>query len=159
MKQFLSLFFSCITSIAFFSIIGASIAIPTDLLQSHQPSIDDPAAVEQRLATSTRYLSSSAMEGRGLGTHGINLAADYIAAQLRNEGLNTSLWDGGPFQKLTVGIDAEVTSDNRAVLVGQADANVKPDEINLEMKKYYTHMDMSGQGNNEIPIDIEGFGI
>ena len=45
-------------------------------------STDRDAAIEQRLAAATRYLSSDELEGRGLGTKGIDLAADYIADHL-----------------------------------------------------------------------------
>ena len=71
---------------------------------------EEAAAIEQRLAATDRYLASDECEGRGLGTKGIDLAADYIADQLRQlnrYGVKTDLWDGGPFQKFKVAVDAE----------------------------------------------------
>ena len=37
------------------------------------------AAIEKRMADAEQYLASEKLEGRGPGTHGIDLAADYIA--------------------------------------------------------------------------------
>ena len=56
-----------------------------------------------------------------MGTKGIDLAADYLADQLRQlnrYGLKTDLWNGGPFQKFTVAVDAELGPKNRLFLVG-----------------------------------------
>ncbi len=78
------------------------------------------AAVESRLAETTRFLASDACEGRGLGSRGINLAADYIAARFRQYGLKTDLWQGGPFQKFQVAIDARPGPDNHLTLLGPA---------------------------------------
>ena len=42
---------------------------------------DSAAAVEKRLAGVARYLSCDELEGRGLGSAGLEKAADFIAAQ------------------------------------------------------------------------------
>jgi hypothetical protein len=125
----------------------------------NEPKPFDLKNAEQRLADTTRYLSSDALEGRGLGTHGINLAADYIAAELRGMGLNTRLWDGGPFQKFSVAIDAEVPTTNHITLNGPADASGKPIEIALELNKDYTPLAISGSGAFDLPVVFAGFGI
>jgi hypothetical protein len=78
------------------------------------------AAANARLARTVIYLSSDELEGRGLGSKGLDLAADYIAGQFREIGLKTNLYDGTPFQKFTVPVTsphgmkpatAEKTSD------------------------------------------------
>ncbi|MBI1346604.1 M28 family peptidase [bacterium] len=58
----------------------------------------DPA-VEKRLLTDVTYLSSDELEGRGLQTHGLDLAADYLAEQFRTAGLKVDLYQGTPFQE------------------------------------------------------------
>ena len=55
---------------------------------------DDP--VEKRIAETARYLSSDELEGRGIGTKGIDMAADYIAAQFAQAGLKTDRFDKRP---------------------------------------------------------------
>src|SRR4051794_9359207 len=42
---------------------------------------EENATVEKRLADSVKYLASDELEGRGVGSAGINKAADYIAAE------------------------------------------------------------------------------
>src|SRR5437867_1736741 len=41
------------------------------------------AAAEARLSATVQHLASDELEGRGVGTKGIDLAADYIAEQYR----------------------------------------------------------------------------
>ncbi len=43
---------------------------------------EDVAVVEKRIIASLRYLASDEMEGRGIGTKGLDRAAEFIAAQL-----------------------------------------------------------------------------
>ena len=64
---------------------------------------DDPARVESRLLKSVRYLASDELEGRGVGTAGLDRAADYIAEEMDRAGLATSLVDNSRFQVLSGG--------------------------------------------------------
>src|SRR4051794_15904232 len=54
------------------------------------------AAIERRLTDTEQFLASEKLEGRGPGTHGIDLAADFIAAEFKQAGLKTDLYDGSP---------------------------------------------------------------
>src|SRR5690606_912031 len=47
---------------------------------------ESATATEARMSQSLEYLASEELEGRGLGTKGIDLAADYIAEQFRQMG-------------------------------------------------------------------------
>lgn len=47
-----------------------------------------------------KFLSSDALEARGMGQKGSDLAADYIAEQLKQEGLKPAGEDGTFFQKV-----------------------------------------------------------
>ncbi len=124
---------------------------------------NDPAGIEQRLAASAKYLSSDDLEGRGLGTKGIDLAAAYIAkqlGQLATYGVQTDLWDGGPFQKFKVAIDADLSSENKVSLVGPPRADgKKPLSIELELGKDYTPLAISGAGKFDLPLVFAGYGI
>lgn len=76
---------------------------------------EDASAVEGRLSAAAKYLASDELEGRGVGTQGLNLAADYIAQQFREIGLKTELFDGQPFQKFKMVTGA---GSGRAQLAG-----------------------------------------
>jgi hypothetical protein len=72
---------------------------------------------EVRLARSVMYLASDELEGRGLGSKGLDLAADYLADQFRAAGLKTDSYDGTPFEKFTVRAgSSKVTSVSSAPL-------------------------------------------
>ena len=60
------------------------------------------AAEDARLDSAVKFLASDELEGRGPGTKGIDLAADYIALQFRAIGLKTDSYDGTPFQKFSI---------------------------------------------------------
>ena len=54
-------------------------------------SAEDAGTVEGRLSEAAKYLSSDELEGRGVGTKGLDLAADFIAQKFREIGLKTDL--------------------------------------------------------------------
>src|SRR5262245_4189720 len=78
-----------------------------------------------RLESSGKYLSSDELEGRGIGTKGLDLAAQYIGDQFRALGLKTELYDGKPFQKFTVTTSSKLGPEekNALKLIGPADSN------------------------------------
>ena len=124
---------------------------------------DEAAAIEQRLAATDRYLASDQCEGRGLGTKGINLAADYLADQLRQlnrYGVKTDLWAGGPFQKFQVAVDADLGPNNHLALIGPPKGkDGKPRKIELVLGKDYTPLAISGNGKVDLPLVFAGYGI
>ncbi|HTQ38568.1 MAG TPA: M20/M25/M40 family metallo-hydrolase [Pirellulales bacterium] len=83
------------------------------------------AAANERLARTVLYLSSDELEGRGLGSKGLDLAADYIAGQFREIGLKTDLYDGAPFQKFTAPA-ASPHGTKLPIAPGNNDVNGKP---------------------------------
>ncbi|MHB8901246.1 MAG: hypothetical protein ACYC6Y_21055, partial [Thermoguttaceae bacterium] len=56
-----------------------------------------PAA---RIESDIAFLADDARQGRGVGTEGLDQAADFIARRMKKLGLKTDLVDGGPFQTL-----------------------------------------------------------
>src|SRR4051794_15463294 len=61
-----------------------------------------PAASEARLKKDVTYLASDELEGRGVTTHGIDLAADYVATEFKKAGLKPAGKDGSYFQPFTM---------------------------------------------------------
>ena len=62
-----------------------------------------PSATVARVMNEERYLAADARQGRGVGTAGINEAADYIAGQFARAGLQPGGTDGW-FQRIGEGI-------------------------------------------------------
>jgi hypothetical protein len=52
----------------------------------------------ERIRAHVKYLASDALEGRGVGTRGEQLATDYLAAQLQAEGVQPGGENGTYFQ-------------------------------------------------------------
>src|SRR5437773_12581421 len=75
-------------------------------------------AIEARMRKDITYLASDELEGRGVTTKGINLAADYIASEFRKAGLKPAGADGTYFQPFSMGSGAKLEGPNTLVLSG-----------------------------------------
>ncbi len=115
------------------------------------------ASAEKRLADSTRFLADDALEGRGVGTAGIDKAADYLAEQFAALGLNTKLYDGTPFQKFKMPIGSELGEPN--VLSFTAPGEGKEKSIGLKLGENFTPLALGGSSNLEVPLVFVGYGV
>src|SRR5436853_7502865 len=75
-------------------------------------------AVEARMRKDITYLASDECEGRGPGTKGIDLAADYIANEFKKAGLKPGGADGSYFQPFTMTGTARLEQPNYVKLRG-----------------------------------------
>src|SRR5947209_20635164 len=78
------------------------------LLVSPAPAAENAAESESRLRQTVTYLASDALEGRGVGTSGLDQAADYIADQFKSMSLRTDLFHGTTFQEFEITLLAEI---------------------------------------------------
>lgn len=69
---------------------------------------EEATKIERRLAETVKYLASDELEGRGIDTQGLAVAADFLAKQFTEIGLKTDLYDGGPLQKFSVTTSAKL---------------------------------------------------
>ncbi|NQU22834.1 MAG: M20/M25/M40 family metallo-hydrolase [Candidatus Nealsonbacteria bacterium] len=116
------------------------------------------AAVEKRLADAARYLSSEELEGRGVETKGLELAAKYIAEQFEQAGLKTDLFDGTPMQEFKYTTSAKIGHDNKMTLVGPP-GDDEPVSIELKPLRDFAPMSASGGGKFDLPLVFVGYGI
>ncbi len=79
---------------------------------------EDAAAIEKRLAEAIGYLAADERDGRGPGTEGIDEAADYIAQQFQQIGLETKVFGETPFQTFTLKTQATLGKNNTLTFVG-----------------------------------------
>lgn len=73
---------------------------------------DDNSGTKLRLLRDIKFLSTDEMEGRGVGTNGINDAAKYIREQFQQAGLKVDAVDGGAFQKFQMTIGSSLGKNN-----------------------------------------------
>jgi hypothetical protein len=112
-----------------------------------------PAASEARLKKDVTYLASDELEGRGVTTHGINLAADFIAAEFKKAGLKPAGKDGSYFQPFTM---------PGAVLLKPATlklAGAGGKEIELKSGEHFQPLGVSTSGTVSGEVVFVGYGI
>jgi acetylornithine deacetylase/succinyl-diaminopimelate desuccinylase-like protein len=81
--------------------------IPTALLVIAAVAVQDtlsPAA--RRVLADVRYLAADSLEGRGVGTRGLERAASHVARELARAGFRPGAPDGTFFQPFTISADA-----------------------------------------------------
>lgn len=123
---------------------------------------DDRTAVESRLTEAVKFLASDELEGRGVGTSGLDKAAAYLEAEFSKLGLQTSVFDGRPFQELEVTVKAELgpREQNRLVFVGPqpAGGGAAP-RINVELGQGFNTLAIGGTQAVSAPLIFVGYGI
>ncbi|MCC7085159.1 MAG: M20/M25/M40 family metallo-hydrolase [Pirellulales bacterium] len=121
----------------------------------------DATAAESRLTSAVGYLASDELEGRGLGTKGIDRASDYIAEQFHAMGLKTELYDGTPFQKFTVTTSSQLgpKEENVLSLVGPGKRSSKEDHLQLKLGEDFSPLAVGSSAKFSLPLVLVGYGI
>ena len=149
---------TCFRAASWILLVVASIGLSS----GSATAAETAEASELRLKAAAEHLSADALEGRGVGTKGLDQAADFLAAEFTRLGLKTDLYDGTPFQKLTIPIGAELgpAEENRLVLIGPPEKEgSEPRRIELELGKTFTPLAVGGSGKLELPLVFVGYGI
>ena len=128
--------------------------VPVNAEKRKETSNEAASAVEMKLLESVKFLSSDERQGRGIGTDGINQAADYIHQQFAEAGLDVTRVDGGPFQEFSMTHKTELGEPNSVTLSG-------PHDIKLELKQGTDFQACSFGGSGDISGEIVfvGYGI
>ncbi len=132
------------------------------LLLSSLAMAADNAEVERRLTESAATLASDEFEGRGVGTEGHNKAADYLAQEFAAMGLKTDLYEGTPFQKLSIVTHSEAgdKEHNRLKLAGPpVEGGSEPRTWDLELGKDFNPLAIGGSATFSAPLVFAGYGI
>lgn len=123
---------------------------------------DSVAAIEARMAADMKYLASDELEGRGIGTAGLDKAADHIAAQFAALKLKTDLFEGSPFQKfeITAAVERGPEDRNRLEFTGPAATPGDPaQKIGLKLGTDFQTMGLGGSAQFTSPLVFVGYGI
>jgi hypothetical protein len=141
-------------------LVGSGIWAGQPASVPHSRPQPDAAEIERRLAETVQYLASEQLEGRGVGTKGLDLAAEYIAQQFAQAGLKTDLYERTPFQKIVLSRGAKLGPDNRLRLVGPPSMPGGPPQVlELRLGEDYTPMSLSGSGQFDLPLAFAGYSI
>ncbi len=138
--------------------LAATLALASSLAYSETTPEAPAASPEERLKAAVTYLASDELEGRGVGTEGLNRAADYLAQQFAQLGLNTSLYDGTPFQPFEIVTGAELGETQRLAWVPPA-ASPDAKSVELSFDKDFTPLALGGSAKLDLPLVFVGYGI
>lgn len=139
----------------------ASVALPgaashsTRTLNAAETNVAEKATVpEERLLQDIKVLADDQMEGRGVGTKGLDLAADYVRTEFEKAGLNVTAVNGGAYHTFKMSTAAKLATGNTAVLKGP-DGKV----TELTVGTDYTPVSIGGEGAVSGEIVFVGYGI
>jgi Zn-dependent M28 family amino/carboxypeptidase len=79
---------------------SAALAVTIFAATAFASKMDAPSFDAERIRAHVKYLASDELEGRGTGQKGGDVAADYIAAQLKSYGLKPAGENGTYFQQV-----------------------------------------------------------
>lgn len=113
-----ALLWSCVVSVASISLLCAADVTPT----AGQQPVSSPAvlqsAVQERLLDTVRKLAADEWEGRGVGTAGLDRAAEFIRDEFAAAGLDLTAVGGQPFQSFELTTGTRKLDDNRLEIHG-----------------------------------------
>ncbi|MCC9609013.1 M20/M25/M40 family metallo-hydrolase [Blastopirellula sp. JC732] len=139
------------------TLLAALVACPvlvSPLMAENEAAIK---AAESRIRDHVGFLASDELEGRGVGTTGLNKASQFMAGQLTALGLDMTAVGGKPFQTFEVVTEAKLGPDdkNTLKLVGPEAKEAAP----LELGKQFNPLAAGGSGKFDLPIVFVGYGI
>jgi hypothetical protein len=134
------------------ALLGITVAAPV-------ARAEDASSIESRLAETAKYLASDELEGRGVGTKGLDLAADYIARQFKAIGLKTDLFGGGPFQTFKMTTGSNLGEPNSLAFIAPAKDPDSSQAIELKIGEGFTPLAIGGSGKFDLPLVFVGYGI
>jgi hypothetical protein len=83
------------------------------------PVYGDAATESQaRLLNDVKFLASDDLQGRGVGTDGLNKAADFVRAEFAKAGLDVTRVEGDAFQKFSMTSGSELGTPNTLQFLG-----------------------------------------
>lgn len=111
------------------------------------------SAVEQRLQKDAAHLASDDLEGRGVRTAGLELAAKHIAEQFDSAGLNTRHYGGTPYQEFELySLGSEGTYEEAWLRLGSRTST-------LDAGADFSTLLFARTKQAELPVVFAGFGI
>ncbi len=103
-----------------------------------------------RWLADVKYLAGDDLKGRGNGTQELELAADYIAGQFQEAGLEPV--QGDWFQPFHIVVGADLGTENLLV-------QMEPARKIYELGEDFTPFSFSGSGELTAPVVFAGYGI
>jgi hypothetical protein len=117
---------------------------------------------ERYLLEAMKVMTSDALEGRGVGTEGLDRASRFLAAQFAQAGLRTNAWKESPYEEfeMRAGMTLGPADHNRLTLVGPAANGATQEQRTvLSLGKDFNPLALGGSGQFQAPLVFAGYGI
>ncbi len=118
-----------------------------------EPLDVSPESVEFRLQRDVTYLASDELEGRGVRTRGLDLAADFVAREFAAAGLRCDAYNGTPFHEFTVMSPGSTGAVQSLVWTCGADQET------FAVGSDYSSLMVTSSGHFDLPLAFAGYGI
>jgi acetylornithine deacetylase/succinyl-diaminopimelate desuccinylase-like protein len=115
---------------------------------------EDSATSRPRILADIQYLAADEREGRGIGTRGLDHAADYVRDQFQKAGLKPGLADLGFFQNFDMIAGRRLDDRNSIQLRGPGGKSIE-----LSVSKDFVPLKLSASGTFTGPLVFAGYGI
>ncbi|HSH95830.1 MAG TPA: M28 family peptidase, partial [Roseimicrobium sp.] len=137
--------------------LAPAIAAPSTVIAPPAITSFTPAITTNDLHTHVAYLASDALEGRLTGSKGAQLAAEYVAAQLKAASLQPVVAGGSYFHnfEFTAGVQT-VTNDNHLTVLRSGET-LRSSDYTLE--KDFRPLSFSANGQIEGEVVFVGYGL
>jgi hypothetical protein len=109
---------------------------------------------ESRLINDVKYLASDELQGRGVGTQGLDKAAEYVRREFQKAGLNMKAVGGDAFHKFAMVTGAKLGEPNRLAFVA-ADGKT----VSLKYDTDFRTCSFGGAGKLRGELVFCGYGI
>ena len=113
----------------------------------------DPEALK-RVSDDIRFLAADDLEGRGVQTKGIEVAADYIREEFKKAGVESGTTDGSYYQYFDVSIGEKFSTDGTELAL-----SIDGGSPELSRGKDFQMLAVGGNGEAEAEIVFVGYGI
>ncbi|QDU80845.1 Aminopeptidase YwaD precursor [Polystyrenella longa] len=112
-------------------------------------------AMISRMGADVKYLSSDELEGRGIGTQGLDKAAEYIRNEFKKLGIQSAVEDGSYFQNLQIPDSVFANKEKTELTILDAAGETTPLTLGTDFQPYT----IGGSGLVKGDLFFVGYGI
>ncbi|WP_166820427.1 M20/M25/M40 family metallo-hydrolase [Thalassoroseus pseudoceratinae] len=115
---------------------------------------EELSATQKSLLDDLKYLASDDLDGRGVGTEGLNQAAEFVKKSFQEAGLKVDAVNGDAFQTFEITTGSKLGQPNKLTLTGPNDKTIE-----LKLDEDFEVCSFGGSGKFDKPLVFCGYGI